>query len=311
MITLTHPVVILLSTFNGQRYLDELINSLYAQTYQNFSILVRDDGSSDQTVAILKKFTEKYSNMTLIEGNNIGVIKSFSYLLKQCPANLQQFYAFCDQDDVWQPAKIENAVRQLNATANPASALYCTRLEYTDSELNRIGFSAIPRFFGFENALIENSAIGCTMVFGAAIRETILAANPERMMMHDWWAYLAASAFGQVIYDPEPGIRYRQHANNVVGWDKRLSKLLKKSSGFLRNILSDKQGLQSLRQAEYFLNTYPELPEEKQKLIVELIKLRHSGNILDRYRFLNRTNIRRNNAIENLILKLTILFKLH
>ncbi|MEQ1636894.1 MAG: glycosyltransferase family 2 protein [Methylococcales bacterium] len=308
---MTQPAVILLSTFNGQQYLDELIGSLYRQTYENFSVLVRDDGSTDQTIGVLKKYAEKYSNMTLLEGNNLGVINSFYHLLKQCPSNPKQFYAFCDQDDVWQPMKLENALRQLNAMPDPALALYCSRLEYTDSELNRLGFSSIPKFFGFENALIENSAIGCTMVFGEAIRQKVLAANPEQMMMHDWWAYLVAAAFGEVFYDAEPGILYRQHASNVVGWDKRLPQLLMKSSRFLRNILSDKQGLQSLRQAEYFLKTYPELPTIKRQLIIELLQLRTSGNFLGRYRFLQQTKIQRNNLIENLILKLTVLLNLH
>jgi glycosyltransferase involved in cell wall biosynthesis len=311
MIPPTQAVVILLSTFNGQRYIDELLNSLYAQTHQPFSIVVRDDGSTDQTLAVIKKYTAKFSNIALIEGDNRGVVKSFMQLLQLCPIHPGQFYAFCDQDDVWQPYKLANALHHLKATPHPAHSLYCSRLEYTDSQLNHLGFSPIPTFFGFENALIENSAIGCTMVFGEAIRQKILSANPEHMMMHDWWAYLVATAFGDVIFDPEASILYRQHANNVVGWDKRLPKLLKKSSGFLHNILSNKQGLQALKQAKHFLNTYPELGQEKQQTIHTLLQLRNSGTVIDRCHFLNRTKIQRNNTLENLILKLTILCKLH
>ncbi|NOT85873.1 MAG: glycosyltransferase family 2 protein [Methylococcaceae bacterium] len=308
---MTQPIVILLSTYNGQLYLEAQINSLYAQTHQNFSLIVRDDGSTDQTRAILKKYAQRYSNIILIEGDNLGVINSFYHLLAHCPANPKQFYAFCDQDDVWQPAKLTNALHRLNATVNPALALVCSRLAYVDSELNLLQLSPIPMFFGFENALIENSAIGCTMVFGEVIRQKILAANPDQMMMHDWWAYLVAAAFGEVLYDPEPSILYRQHANNVVGWDKQCSTLLKKSTKFLRNILVEQQGLQSLTQAAYFLKTYPDLSEAKQQLLGELLELKTSSTILDRYRFLQRTNIQRNNAIENLILRLTVLFNLH
>lgn len=304
------PILILLSTYNGQRYLGELLDSLYAQTEQNFSVLVRDDGSTDQTLTLLKAYCESHSNITLIEGANVGVIESFMALLRECSVRSGQLYAFCDQDDIWHPEKLSRAVSKINATAEPMSTLYCSRLTYTDSELHILGQSAIPRFFGFENALVENVAIGCTMMFGENIRQKMLSADTTKMMMHDWWAYLCGSAFGELIYDPESNIYYRQHANNTVGWNKRLTRMLRKSTGFLANILRDKQGLQSLKQATVFLETYPELALEKQAVIREILSLREKG-ILSRYRFLQQTKIQRNHPLENFILNLTILLNLH
>ncbi len=304
-------VLVLLSTYNGEHYLVELLDSLYAQTTQNFSLWVRDDGSSDRTLEILRQYRTCHDNITLIEGSNIGVIGSFMTLVRECSVEPGQLYAFCDQDDIWFPEKLARATVNITAAKNPSAALYCSRLIYTDNALHPIGTSAIPRFFGFENALVENVAIGCTMVFGEIIRQKMLAANPERMMMHDWWAYLVAGAFGEVIYDSEPGIYYRQHATNTVGWNKRLTGMLRKSRGFLANILKDRQGLQSLRQAACFLETYPELASEKQATIREILSLREHSGLWVRYRFLRQTKIQRNHALENFILNLTILLNLH
>lgn len=304
-------VVVLLSTYNGEKYLRELLNSLLLQTLQNIQIIVRDDGSTDQTVNILKQYAAQHVRLTLIEGVNIGVVKSFMALLRSCLPLPQQYYAFCDQDDVWHPDKLANGLKHLEAVSTPDNALYCSRFAITDPQLKPIAVSAIPQFIGFENALVENVALGCTQVFGESIKQLILKANPEHMMMHDWWAYLVASAFGTVIYDPQPSIDYRQHVNNTVGWDKNLTSMLKKSTAFLDNLVLKRKGLQSLNQAQHFLNTYPELPVTKKKILTDLLGLRQGGTVVDRYKFLLQHAIKRNHTLENLILKLTILVGLH
>lgn len=311
-LTTKNPHVnIVLSTYNGERYLAQLLESLYAQSHQNFSLWIRDDGSVDGTLAILKKYATVNANLTLIEGKNIGISQSFLAILAHCPTDSAQFYAFCDQDDVWKPEKLVQALSKLMATKAPATSLYCSRLEYVDSQLVHLGYSMIPTDFGFENALVENVAIGCTIVFGGELKTKIQTANPENLMMHDWWAYLVASGFGAVLYDPDPTILYRQHAHNVVGWNKRLPTLLKKASGYLRNIVQEQQGLQCLKQAEYFLQTFQDLSQSKQTLIREFIGLRRKGNLLDCFRFLKKHGIQRNHPIENGVLMLTVLFKRH
>lgn len=304
-------VVVLLSTYNGEHYLQEQLDSLLQQTFPNIQLVVRDDGSTDNTLEILKQYTAQHPRITLLEGTNIGVVKSFTALLKHCPTLPQVYYAFCDQDDVWHPDKLAIAVKHLATTPTPDTALYCSRFTITNQHKQPIGLSAIPRFVGFENALVENVAQGCTQVFGETIRQLLLKANPEHMMMHDWWTYLVASAFGTVVYDPQPTIDYRQHARNTVGWDKNLTSMLRKSTVFLDNLMVKRNGLQSLNQARHFLHSYPELPTEKQEVLIELLRLKQNSAVLDRYKFMMQHAIKRNNPIENLILTLTLLAGLH
>ncbi|MCX7087841.1 MAG: glycosyltransferase family 2 protein [Methylococcales bacterium] len=308
---MTKPlVIILLSTYNGEKYIREQLESLYQQTLQDYFILIRDDGSTDNTVNIIKHCTAQYANIQLIEGPNIGVINSFFSLLNATPDNTYRYYAFCDQDDVWMPHKLSSAVKQLNASPVPTASLHCSRLNYTDHQLNTLGLSAIP-CTGFGNALVENSAIGCTQVFGEDIKQLILRGNPEHMMMHDWWAYLVAAAFGQVIYDAEPSMQYRQHAGNVVGWDKQSTKMLKKAAHFIDNLIIKKNGLECLTQAQHFLDTYPDLPLAKQSVLHDFLQLRHSGSIIERYQFLKQHQIQRTNKLEQLILTSAVLARLH
>ena len=105
-------VQILMSTYYGEKYLREQLDSIIKQTYPLINILIRDDGSSDGTLSILKEYAGKYDHVTYYEGENIGVIQSFLQLLKESDANVN-YYAFADQDDVWLPEKIVRAVEKL------------------------------------------------------------------------------------------------------------------------------------------------------------------------------------------------------
>lgn len=304
-------VYILLSTYNGSQFLAPLLDSLFRQTYRNFFVNVRDDGSTDSTLAVLMEYSSRYSNMSVVAGDNIGVIPSFMSLLQTSPATTDSLFAFCDQDDVWVHKKLMRAVQALQSFDCPADGLYCCRLQYTDAQLREMGVSQIPIYLGFANALVENVAIGCTQVFGANVRQRLLAANPRHMMMHDWWAYLVATAFGKVYFDPEVGVLYRQHRGNTVGWDKRIGKMLIKSGGFLHNLVWQRQGLQSLSQAKHFMQTYPDLSAEKIQLLSSLLALRENSSLSSRCTYLQHTDVHRNNYIEDKVLASSILLKLH
>ena len=304
-------IYILLSTYNGEPYLAELLESLTAQTYKNFSIHIRDDGSTDHTLEIIHRYARQFSNIHVQSGPNIGVIQSFYQLLRDVNGvAANALFAFCDQDDYWLADKLESAVKTLSSAENPAESLYCGRQRLADAQLQHTGYSEIPNYFGFENALVENIALGCTMVFGVGIRAKFLQAAPEFMMMHDWWAYLIATAFGEVLYDQEAHILYRQHASNNVGWNKSVLHMLRKASNFIRNVASQ-QGLQALRQAKYLLENYPDLPQVKRQQLQELLALRTQSSCWQRLGYLQRTQVRRNHWIENCVLRLTILLNLH
>ncbi|WP_027415574.1 glycosyltransferase family 2 protein [Aneurinibacillus terranovensis] len=210
-------VQILLSTYNGEKYVEQQLDSLLQQTYRNINILIRDDGSTDRTIDILR---ERYNhdNISLVHGDNVGVIQSFFELLAL--SSDADYFAFCDQDDVWKPDKLMRAVKALKQFSSEVPTMYCSQVTLVDEGLNDIGHLPEPvRGASFNNALVENIAVGCTVVFNRSAKRLILQKLPnlQFVIMHDWWAYLVTSAFGKVIYDSESNILYRQHSMNSIG----------------------------------------------------------------------------------------------
>lgn len=226
-------VQILLSTYNGEKYIEEQMESLLTQTYPNIDILIRDDGSTDYTTNILRTFAKR-KNIKIMEQGNIGVIGSFFQLLVDSSPEAD-YFAFCDQDDYWQKDKVSVAVDMLSKFPDQTPVLYCSRIEVVDEKLQHINWYPLrKRGPSFNNALVQNIATGCTIVMNKAARELLLKRLPatDAVVMHDWWCYLVISAFGHVIYDPESKILYRQHASNTLGagqqpvgrWLKRIKR---------------------------------------------------------------------------------------
>ena len=307
----TPKVNILLSTYNGERFIAEQLDSLFNQTYSNIAIHIRDDGSTDSTVDLINSHPITKDSAILTRGNNIGVIASFLQLIASSgsPGDL---YAFCDQDDVWKPEKIARAVEQIMKHPEPDRVLYCTRLEYVDEHLDHLGYSLNPRLTGFSNAVVENIAIGCTVVFGSEIRRLMLEGAAADMMMHDWWAYLVASAFGEIIYDDFPSIQYRQHGSTVTAWEPGLVRLRNLARGFIaRMVMRKHKGLDSLNQAIRFLETYPDTPDDAKAIVNTLVDLRENGKYWNRICYVTHPEVSRTNPIESWALKPMILFGWH
>ena len=210
-------VTVLLSTYNGSKFLRQQLDSLYQQTYPNIRILVRDDRSTDSTRTLLEKEQAK-GRITLFEGHsNLGAAPSFFKLLRNAATTETEYVAFCDQDDVWHPEKVARAILRLADVAVDHPAMYCSRVEIVDERLAHIGYTMIPRKIGFGNALVDCVTTGCTIVLNrAAVR--LLGKNlPSSGVMHDWWCYLVMSCFGEVIYDSTATLKYRQHDSNTIG----------------------------------------------------------------------------------------------
>ena len=186
-------LVTLLSSYNGERYIKQQIESILGQSYQNFTLLIRDDGSSDRTREIVAEFSQNNKNIVSYYGENIGVVKSFLELLQAAPSGNSEIYLFCDQDDIWLPEKLQATASHFSCSKYPNKMLYCFRLRYVDQNLKILGLSQPPIYVSLKNAVVENIATGCTMAFGHSIRERLLEADPEKMIMHDWWAYLVLS----------------------------------------------------------------------------------------------------------------------
>ena len=250
-------VTVLMSTYNGEKYLREQMDSILKQSFP-LNIFVRDDGSTDQTVRILEEYKTIYTNIDYIVGRNLGVQQSFLELLRVAPES--DFYAFADQDDVWDRLKIQRAIEMINNKKSPC--LYCSNTTIVDENLNVIKKEKRQVKISFGNALVQNVCAGCTAVINKELREIINRARPKRIIMHDWWMYLVAEAFGETLYDEDSYIKYRQHGGNVWGLKLKKSEIVRHR---LRQVFLKRGDL--YRQIEELNNGYSELSEEKRSLI--------------------------------------------
>lgn len=207
-------VTILLSTYNGERYLREQLDSLLLQKSVDVNIVVRDDGSSDTTQSIL----EDYQTKGLIRwytGENLKPARSFFDLMQSVP--LTEYYALCDQDDIWDDDKLIIAVNALK-TKESIPALYCSNTRLVDSNLQELRTSWKWCTGKFSESLFHSPVTGCTCVFNKQLMLLFRQAYPNYVHMHDWWLYIVCTAFnGFVFFDEMPHMSYRQHSNNVIG----------------------------------------------------------------------------------------------
>lgn len=225
-------MAVLLATYNGGRFLGEQFASLWAQTTQDFIVLVRDDGSSDTTAEILADEARRRPGRVFILNDGatrMGPSRSFARLLEQCDAD---YIAFCDQDDVWEKEKLErfrDAIRRVEAkSAVGLPVLCCSDVTVTNDELQVTAdsyfrkHSIAPTADGMPLArlVFRNFAIGASTMINRALRDAALPL-PERAIMHDWWLVLVAQSVGQVIVLPGRSMLYRQHGGNAVGSRRR------------------------------------------------------------------------------------------
>ena len=222
-------VIVLLSTYNGGKYLSEQLDSLVAQKGVDVGILVRDDGSTDTTLSIINEWQEK-GLLTWYSSGNLGPGKSFMDLLKRAPSGA--YYAFCDQDDVWLPEKLHLTMEKMKAVeeANPDKPVIVhTDMYVVDEKLEMIHESFwrssglrpdILRTFPYLS--ICNSVNGCTILMNGAARNLIIEKYVEQeLIIHDVISALTVAYHGGIIdYIETPTVLYRQHASNVVGAEK-------------------------------------------------------------------------------------------
>lgn len=281
-----YTVQVLLSTYNGEAYLKEQLDSILNQKNVAVKLFVRDDGSSDGTVDILRAYAALHDNICYLCGENCGVVASFFRLFELSDPNVD-FYALSDQDDVWDEDKLSIACQKLEQMRKAKSPkkkkndsqirvfatplLYCCDAWNTDDALNPLsesmqtaGKELIP---DFRNALIENIARGASIVFNQALMSYIRISMPQDIYMHDWWLYLVASCFGEVYYDSAAHYKYRQHAGNTLG-----AAAPSGCSKFFRRLQQSRtNGGHISRQAKAFERIY-NVPEEKKQFLHILTK---------------------------------------
>lgn len=218
-------IAILLATYNGQKYIKELLESFESQSKSDFVCFIHDDGSTDNTIEIIKDFIEDKGNKYIIlENPPLHSPKdNFLWMLSNVEAN---YYMFADQDDVWIKEKIEKSYAKMLELDDSPSCVFADML-VVDENLNRINDSFIrlldrdPFDYRYQRIIIDNPAAGCTMMINKALRNMAIKLKDTRLIeMHDVFILSLASAFGRINYIDEPLVLYRQHEGNIMGAKK-------------------------------------------------------------------------------------------
>lgn len=212
-----------MGTFNGERYIKEQLESIRSQSYQNWVLYVSDDGSTDNTLDIVREFTDSLPSgkVILMNGPRLGFSANFLKLLRDSSIN-SPYYAFSDQDDIWLENKLEASLEKVVSLekAGNEQVLYGGRTTLINNDLSVTGFSPLfKRKFLFNNALIQSFAGGNTMLFNHSLKALVEKLPSEiKIVSHDWFLYILCSGVGgKVYYDPVSLTHYRQHDANLVG----------------------------------------------------------------------------------------------
>jgi len=280
-------IAILLATYNGEKYLAEQLNSIIYQKEVNIHLYISDDGSSDQTIHIIKSFVKKYPKKIkkIFYSNYKNSAKNFLYLAKK-KLNYK-YYAFADQDDVWLQKKLIKAIKKINLGYD----LYGGRTINTDKKLNKISYSPKYKYFrpSFNNALIQSFAGGNTMVFSHKIYKLLKKTDlKKKIPAHDWWTYLVTTYCGKkVYYDTVPYVLYRQHGDNVNGHNLGLInqtiRILKALKGEFKKwidynlVLLDDFNKYGVKKNKILIERFYHLRKNNYKLLFKKIKIYRKG----------------------------------
>ena len=293
--------VILLATYNGAKYIGEMLNSLDTQTRQDFKCYIHDDGSTDNTLTIIQEYIKDKDNYELLQfDSKKGAKNNFMEMLKRVDA---EYYMFADQDDVWLETKVERLIGEMEkAESNTPVAIHCD-MYVTDDNLNIISNSFI-RYIGrdiYRNSLsqllIDNPAAGTTMIINRALRDKALEYNDiDDIPMHDQWIMCVAAATGIVRVIDEPLVYYRQHSSNVMGAEEegRFDKVVRNAKDivtgeFIRSKRAFHQKEINLaRQLMYV----PGIDIKTKKFLIDLIHIGSRGK-LQRMEFYRKNGLDR------------------
>jgi len=293
-----NKICILLSTYNGENFLRKQIESILSQSYKNFDILIRDDGSTDNTLKILEEYKLSY-----IKGKNIGVVKSFLWLLEYGLKEGYEYFLFCDQDDIWNYDKIEKQMSLINTTKQNIPVLIHSDMQIIDDNENIISNS----FFKFSKLdfnkkslnylLLQNNITGNSVLINKNLAKLIKF--HKNIIMHDWWIGLIASAFGRIYFINEALLKYRKHSQNVIGAEKFFD--INKIKKFIDYSFQDK-----FLQIKAFKKLYySKLNEENKYIIDKFLELQGENFFYKRY------NIIRNEFfMQNIFANIGMLWKI-
>ena len=302
-------VNILMSTYNGQQFLAEQIRSIQEQSYTDWTLFIRDDGSSDNTKEILKDFERQDSRIHLIDSDksdNLGVIKSFHKLVNHDRAD---FYFFSDQDDVWLPNKLELSLKEAQNYPVDRPLMVYMDLKVVNQDLEIMTESMVKSQSHHANTelvqeLTENTVTGGVAMINHALAE--MWQETDDILMHDWYLALLASAFGNLVFIDQPGELYRQHSDNVLGartLSKRFKKWIRPHILFAVywDLIKNSQ-----KQARHLLQM--PLSQSNRELIEAFVTIMDKS-MLERFRILRKYGLRKNKAFHTLVFTTLIVTK--
>lgn len=301
-------ILILLSTYNGEKFLGEQLGSILIQRGVEPKLLVRDDGSKDGTKSILENSQIEHPDFyeEIIYDGNVGSTASFSELMRiayEKYGDKYEYYAFADQDDYWLQDKLWKAVDKLEVMDNSVPNTYCSDKIIVDSQLKTIaGIRPAKVQISKGRALARNIATGCTMVFNRRALELFVTRNTEFIKIHDHAIFLICSFMGNVVYDENAYILYRQHGTNQLGgldtFKDRATDRLRKKGNLNEHLLE--------RTAKAFLDAYKDLLSEEDKDLLNTVVL-YRTSLSKRLKLLFSKKIAKEQFEDNFFFKMKVL----
>lgn len=314
-------VLVLLSSYNGEKYLNEQLDSLFAQEGVDVHVLIRDDGSSDNTILVVKNRIERGDRITLLEGNNLGFAMSFMALVEEANKYIEEYgyFAFCDQDDVWLPKKLISAVTMLKERGvRDKPNLYWTNFTLVDENLkpirgsvNEVNEDKTPKVYipvmSKSTILVRYFMLGCTMVFDNNMLLFLHSHQPKgKISMHDLWLSQTAIFFGNVIYDHRSFLLYRQHGNNAAGVDNskkaRWRRLMKSFKTYERRHFRELN-------AKNFLSAYNDILTPEDHELISTVANYRSG-FKNKWKMLMNKEINMGSKGSDIFIKLRVVLGL-
>lgn len=217
-------VIVLLATYNGEKYLREQIDSILAQKDVDIFIKASDDRSTDNTQKIYQEYKQKYSNFDYyINENNKGFARNFLDLYYSIENEEFDYCAFADQDDFWLDNKLIEAIKLINKNQSEKGCFYCSNLRLADENLKEFGMQEGKAALKANkySFIASNIATGCTTVIDHKFYNQSLKYKPDNVHLHDYWLFLVAIFTANYVYDFNGYILYRQHSNNQIGSNKK------------------------------------------------------------------------------------------
>jgi len=303
-------VAILMATKNGGAYLKQQLDSIQNQTFKNWRLIVSDDGSTDNTLEVLNSYQSVWGKekLEIRQGPMFGYAMNFLSLASD-PSIKADFFAFCDQDDVWLPPKISVGIESINQLSDSQNLpfLYCGRTTYTTESLEPYGQSPLFSFPpSFRNALVQSIAGGNTMIFNGKTKQLLEAAGLVDIPSHDWWCYLLVSAFGGIVfYDTDPQILYRQHKGALVGENQSLASRLNRLNLMLAGRFRD----WSNKNIAALKSIHTDLTADNKWLLDLFIKMR-TATLRDRIRLFGVIGLYRQTKLGTLSLFIALMIGL-